>query len=602
MRKFIYSFFNRRNINGEYGDIRGRDFERDGVKNRRVENRKNFEDRNDRPEREVFGERRSEGKIDSWGRQYEPEPLLKDCDYDGDLRMTHKEWDKEVEAAEKQMEMREEMRDRPQRPDSRDSRSSRESRTSKDSFDRSSSGILPREKKLEITSWADATYEYDDYYRVDARPEEFSREPSFQEASRKQETKDEKLMKGLEKKEVKDEIVKEESELNPREMLKESTRATHAPAPITRERLEASDKEKEIRKNMTTLKKATQGEPVRKIEVKEVPHPKEHKDNVWASRSKNAERSRPDSSGTVAVVASNAGNSLTKAGESNVWGVAKQATPNQSESSGVAATTTTVTSQVSSSITSSNTATSITNTTMAEAPVVRVATPKDSVAPVPVTQPQPLMQNLIQPLPQQHLHHQEQEQQKHQPHQAQQQQPQQPQQQSQQQQKNLQQQPPPPPQQQLQQQQQQQQPQQQQQQLAVTTSDTTTTTTTTHAPGSSQTATVGGETPEGSSEVVESKNTERGGGSKSVNSGRGGRGNRYDSSRSGGRNSSSRGGTYPLYRGGRGSRGDYSRRNRGPPPRFQNRNYREDDYYYYEEYHGRSHRDRKVMLGCKMYD
>merc|ERR1712008_111053 len=107
---------------------------------------------------------------------------------------THKEWDKEVDAAESQLEQMD-IRERPQRPDSRDSRASRDSRTSKDSrgskdsrssmepsYDRSSSSNqMPREKKLEITSWADATYEFDqEYCNLDIRSEEDV--PPYQES------------------------------------------------------------------------------------------------------------------------------------------------------------------------------------------------------------------------------------------------------------------------------------------------------------------------------------------------------------------------------------------------------------------------------------
>lgn len=112
--------------------------------------------------------------------------------------------------------------------------------------------------------------------------------------------------------------------------------------------------------------------------------------------------------------------------------------------------------------------------------------------------------------------------------------------------------------------------------------------------------------------MAEREGAERGGGTKPISSSgsRTSRGNRFDSSRSGGgggRGGGSRGSTYPVYRGGRGTRGgggvggDYNnRRNRGPPPRFQNRNYRDDDYYYYEEYHPRMHRERKdEWISCE---
>ncbi|XP_037773862.1 cell wall protein IFF6-like [Penaeus monodon] len=333
-------------------------------------------------------------------------------------------------------------------------------------------------------------------------------------------------------------------------MLKEGARATHAPAPITRERLEASDKEKEIRKNMTTLKKS-QGEPVRKIEVKEVVHPKEQRDNVWASRSKNAERSRPDSSG----FGNNHHQQHSRQQHNQGRGVQHMGrgqtnTTNSESTSPITTTATTVTvSQVSNTIT--NTTNTGTTATEGTAPTVaRVPTPQEPIGTTQPT-PQPMQQ---QPQPLMQIQHQ------------------------------------PPI--------QQQQPQQNQepQPLAGTIAETTTTTTTTLAQGSSQTATGGRETTEGKSgEVAERESAERAGGSKPVSSGgRGSRGNRYESSRSGGRSGGPRGSTYPVYRGGRGSRsGDFNRRGRGPPPRFQKRNYRGDEEYYYEDYHPRSHRERK---------
>ena len=91
------------------------------------------------------------------------------------------------------------------------------------------------------------------------------------------------------------------------------------------------------------------------------------------------------------------------------------------------------------------------------------------------------------------------------------------------------------------------------------------------------------------------RGAERGGGTKAIPSGnRASRGSRNESSRSAGRGSS-RGSTYPVYRGARGARGgEYTRRSRGPPPRFQKKSYRDEDYFYYEEYHPRMHRERKV--------
>lgn len=87
-----------------------------------------------------------------------------------------------------------------------------------------------------------------------------------------------------------------------------------APSPITKERLEASDKEKEIRKNMTTLKRLNIGESADRSDSKEstspgnkdTPHSNaasRDKGNAWNSNSsrssKNGERTRPDS--TVAT-------------------------------------------------------------------------------------------------------------------------------------------------------------------------------------------------------------------------------------------------------------------------------------------------------------
>ncbi|XP_066984254.1 protein PRRC2C-like isoform X4 [Macrobrachium rosenbergii] len=603
-----YDYDRRRNVNGEDWDSRGRgEFEREGSKNRRIDNRKNFDD--PRSERgDNFLERR-EGKIDSWARSpYESEPLGKESnDYEqNDLRMTHKEWDKEVEATEKLMELCDEPRDRPQRPDSRDSRTSRDSRASKDSFERCSSLSTSREKKMEITSWADATYEYDDYYRSEnnSNRDEFARDSTYQESPKKGDCKEERpSSKGSAEKELspkENAMTSEEKEAQ--ETLKEASRSTHAPAPITRERLEASDKEKEIRKNMTTLKKSVQGEIVKKPEVKEVVHSKEQRDNVWSSRSKNAERSRPDSSGT-GTAASNAGSSLTKAVESNIWGAAKT-TPTNSESTTpiTAATTTAAVSQVSSSSSnttttantnsnsstnSSSTTTTHTNTTTPiEAMPGRVPTPQ-GIGSKPTNPPQPQIQSQQQQPQQQPMQQTVQQQQQQLPQQLPHQQQQKPPQAS----------PPPPP---------SPNPQSEQQQLARTTSDTTTPTTTTAtattlAPGSSPTVTAGGETVEGvgssgggGGDVAERESAERGGGSKSLSSGsRASRGNRSESSRSGGRGGS-RGSTYPVYRGGRGTRGtEYTRRSRGPPPRFQKRSYRDGDYYYYEEYHPRMHRERK---------
>ena len=102
------------------------------------------------------------------------------------------------------------------------------------------------------------------------------------------------------------------------------------PSPITKERLEACDKEKEIRKNMTTLKKGNQVDQSEKTDSKEnagqkekQQHSAKDRSNAWVNNnnasnnsnnrsSKNGERTRPDSVTTTNSGSHNNNNSSNK--------------------------------------------------------------------------------------------------------------------------------------------------------------------------------------------------------------------------------------------------------------------------------------------------
>ena len=250
-------FITRRNVNGEERDFRGPNYDSD--KGRLGYESRHYEDRQD------WNENR--GSSEDFHGDVGSEASGKEThDRDGE-RPFRKEGEKNGE---------ESGRERPE------SRSSKDSRNGKGSSSFASHG---KDKKMDV-AWADVTVDLDDYYRRDGGKEEVARAES----------------PGGRVRDAEEDERERERETEARDMEQSRDGKGHAaPAPITRERLQASDKEKEIRRNMTTLKKNLQTE-VKKVEPKEAVHPKEHKDgNAWAGRPKNAERPRPDSGGTAAA-------------------------------------------------------------------------------------------------------------------------------------------------------------------------------------------------------------------------------------------------------------------------------------------------------------
>ena len=171
--------------------------------------------------------------------------------------------------------------------------------------------------------WADSTADFDDYYRNDVRTgDDNSYHRSSSSSSRDKiggssprlPSKD-----GGDRDSPLDEIHHRRSLSPPPQDsmggsssgVKESSFRGLAPTPITKEKLEASDKEKEVRKNMTTLRRNQQpagydpnSSRSNNNNRNAPPQSEAHsggRSSAWAppsSRPKNVERSRPDSTNT----------------------------------------------------------------------------------------------------------------------------------------------------------------------------------------------------------------------------------------------------------------------------------------------------------------
>lgn len=251
-----------------------------------MDDKKRFESGRNRESQQDWADTSSDSSKPDW--RHEPRPLA-DLDTKAPAeRRNPKDWDKEEEA-----------RERPQRPDSR---GSRESRASRDSI----GSLTQREKKIEVTSWADSTCEFDDYYKLDLR-DDHSRSDSLL----KDFTLHESPMRAQDAQDKHESTAYEDMIGSSIEPPKEAFRSGAAPAPITKERLEAAESEKEVRKNMTTLRRnqdTLRRNPPRDTTTTAsttttttLTQEGRQSNSAWSNnKPKNGDRSRPDFSGTMA--------------------------------------------------------------------------------------------------------------------------------------------------------------------------------------------------------------------------------------------------------------------------------------------------------------